>query len=148
MSYKYHILEIKLNKINLKNIESIDDIIVEKKKENLFLSDKGLYKIIGEDIYQYKLIDRGDGTFDNFLDEYTLFYSDSYWKKNIVENIPYNYENINVIYLTVKLNEKSRNSMVIEIFNGKIIDLYFLSNMTMDDHSFKEDISLFIKMIM
>ena len=66
----------------------------------------------------------------------------------MITSIPFDIETIDINYIEIKLNEYSKNTMVIEILNGKIIDLYFLSNMSKDDYSFKEDISLFIKMIM
>ena len=145
MPFKYHIGEININKINIKNI---NENIVTKKKENLFLCNNGLCKIVDNDVYLYKLIDKDAEIYDNYLDKYTLYLSNSYWKSRKVNNIPYSHKTIEITYVEVKLSEYSKNSMIIEIFNGKIIDLYFISNATKEDFSLKEDISLFIEMIM
>ena len=107
-----------------------------------------MHKIINDEYYKYKLLDNSENKYENFLNKYTLYCSNSYWKKIQVDNIPYKHSIINISYVEIKLNKFSNNTMVFEIFNGKVIDLYFLSDMSKDDHSFKEDISLFIKMIM
>jgi hypothetical protein len=146
MSNKYHILEININNIKLNKFENND--YVNKRKDTLFLCENGLHKIIDDEYYKFKLIDNNETKYDDFLDKYTLYSSNSYWKKIAVDNIPYKHSTINISYVEIKLNKFSKNTMVFEIFNGKIIDLYFLSDMSKDDHSFKEDISLFIKMIM
>jgi hypothetical protein len=146
MTNKYHILEIKLKNIDINKLKDVE--FVKKKKDTLFLSYDGLYKIIDNNYYKFKLIDNDAYIYNNFLDDYTLYHSNSFWKKSMITSIPFDIETIDINYIEIKLNEYSKNTMVIEILNGKIIDLYFLSNMSKDDYSFKEDISLFIKMIM
>jgi hypothetical protein len=143
---KYHVSEININNIDLKKLEKNN--FFKKTKNKIFLSDKGLYKIIDDNIYNYKLIEKEDMYYENFLDKYTLFCSDFYWRKNNSDNIPYNHKCIEITDIQIKLQEYTNTTLNIEIFNGKIIDVYFLSKMFYNDHSFKEDISLFMKMIL
>jgi hypothetical protein len=149
----FYIPEIKLKDLNKKNI-------IQKLKKNLLfhednlqyiLAFDGVYKIINGDIIKYKIIDKDYYIIENFLDKYSLLYTNKFFlkDKNIQYKIPYDHELHTFMRIYFYHAEYSKNKLVVDINDttNQITDIYFVSNEKENDYNFKEDMSSFIEML-
>ena len=150
---KYYIPEINLRDIRNKTniIEHFENNFNKKIiEEKIIISIDGYYKIENDILIKYKLIEKEYNYITNFIKNYTLIGMD-YYEKNIGEvfSIPNESNHIKLTKILFNIG-KSSNYIVFEKKENKIIDVYFLSNKKINEENifFKNDISLFIKMLM
>jgi len=95
-----------------------------------------------------KIINKDNTTQDNFLDKYTLYGNDIYTKKiENITNLPVHYYSMNIKKLSF-YSKGSKNQMIIEMEQDKIINLYFTSKdkkLSENNYFFNKDISLYLK---
>ena len=121
----------KLNKVqfNMKILNSID----------------GLYKIINNNLYKYKLTHNKTIYIEDYIGSYSLIQSDEKWKKStIVFHIPYIHNILELKITKYSINPKSKTFFVVEKYNNKIHDFFFESSLLHDNCLLKEDISSFL----
>ncbi len=147
---KFYIPEIYLSEI--RNIPNLIDNLNEKyftKKttEQQILTPNGLYKIIDDDIIQFKLVSKTSNIIENFYKNFTLIEENIYEKKiGPVSYIPYENETIEITKIKYSLQERSEHFFVLELINNRIKDLYFLSNKGIGEENlfFKNDLCSFM----
>lgn len=150
---KYYIPEINLRDIRNKNniIEKFENKFNKKEiEEKRYISNDGFYKLENDNLIKYKLIEKSYIYYENFLPNFSLIGLDIYNKK-IGETFSIPNESNVINFKEIKFNVgNSLNFIVFEIYKNKIIDIYFLSNKKLDEESvfFKNDVSLFIEMLM
>ena len=150
---KYYIPELILRDIR-NNTNLIENLSTKFNKQEyteiIVLSVDGYYKCDDDLITKYKIIEKESNIIKNFIDNYTLIGIDCYHKKiKEVLNIPS--ENIPIKIKTLKFNiENGSNFLIIKQKQNKIIDIYFESKKKLHENNifFKNDVSLFIKMLM
>ncbi len=150
---KYYIPEINLRDIRNKNniIEKFESKFNKKIiSEKRYISIDVFYKLENDNLIKYKFIEKQHIYNKNFLPNYSLIGIDFYNKKiGEIFSIP-NESNV-IDFKEIKFNiGNSLNFIVFEIYKNKIIDIYFLSNKKLNEESifFKNDVSLFIEMLM
>ena len=98
---------------------------------------------------KYKIIEKESFVIKNFLEKYSLIGINFYHKKiGEVFSIPF--ENKFITIKKVKFNiGQSKNYLVFEFKNNKIIDIYFLSSKKINESCkfFSNDISSFMEML-
>ena len=147
---KFYIPEIYLSEIrNIPNIiDNLNDKYFSKKiTEQQILTPTGLYKIIDDDIIQFKLVSKKSNIIENFYKNFTLIEENVYEKKiGPVSYIPYENETIEIIKIKYSLQERSEHFLVLELINNRIKDLYFLSNKGIGEENlfFKNDLNSFM----
>ena len=147
---KFYIPEIYLSEVrNIPNlIDNLNEKYFSKKTtEQQILTPKGLYKIIADDIIQFKLISKKSNIIENFYKNFTLIEENIYEKKiGAVSYIPYENETIEITKIKYSLQERSEHFLVLEIINNRIKDLYFLSSKGIGEENlfFKNDLSTFL----
>lgn len=150
---KYYIPELNLRDIrnNINLIENLSTkFTIQEYTENIVLSVDGYYKCLEDSVIKYKIIEKDSKIIKNFIDNYSLIGIDTYDKKiGEIFNIPS--EHSMVIIKTLKFSiENGKNFLIIKKNNNnKIIDIYFESDKKLHDNDifFKNDVSLFIKML-
>ena len=150
---KYYIPE-----INLRDIRNSYNIIFNKiknktnskiYKDRIIISNDGYYKYEDENLIKYNSYQNNFNIKENFLKKYTLIGIKQYDKKiGETYNIPYESNYVD-IEKSMFCFGKSKNFLVFEKKNNKIIDIYFLSDKKIDENNmfFNKDISLFIEML-
>ena len=147
---KYYIPELFLSQVrNIPNlIENLTEKnIFTKNIENQILTPKGLYKIINDEIYKFKIISKESIIIENYYKNFTLIGENIYEKKiNIINHIPIENELITITKLKFSMQEKSNHYLVLELINNRIKDIYFLSNKDLKDNDifFKNDLISFM----
>ena len=147
---KFYIPEIYLSEVrNIPNlIDNLNEKYFSKKTtEQQILTPNGLYKIIDDDIIQFKLVSKKSNIIENFYKNFTLIEENIYEKKiGPVSYIPYENKTIEIIKIKYSLQERSEHFLVLELINNRIKDLYFLSNKGIGEENlfFKNDLSSFM----
>ena len=147
---KFYIPEIYLSEVrNIPNlINNLNEKYFTKKSvEKQILTPNGLYKIIDDDIVQFKFISKKSNIIQNFYKKLTLIEENIYEKKiDPVSYIPYENETIEITKIKYSLQERSEHFLVLELINNRIKDLYFLSNKGIGEENlfFKNDLSSFM----
>ena len=147
---KFYIPEIYLSEIrNIPNlIDNLNEKYFTKKNtEQQILTPNGLYKIIDDDIIQFKIVSKKSNIIENFYKNFTLIEENVYEKKiGPVSYIPYENETIEIIKIKYSLQERSEHFLVLELINNRIKDLYFLSNKGIGEENlfFKNDLNSFM----
>ena len=147
---KFYIPEIHLSEIrNIPNlIDNLNEKYFTKKNtEQQILTPNGLYKIIDDDIIQFKLVSKKSNIIENFYKNFTLIEENIYEKKiGPVSYIPYENETIEITKIKYSLQERSEHFFVLELINNRIKDLYFLSNKGIGEENlfFKNDLCSFM----
>ena len=152
---RYYIPEINLrdirNKLLSQNILSNLEKKFNKQEfiDNIILSTNGYYTYDKDKLMKYKIIEKESFVIKNFLKQYSLIGINVYHKKiGEVFSIPF--ENKFITMKKVKFNiGQSKNYLVFEFKNNKIIDIYFLSPKKINESCkfFSNDISSFMEML-
>ena len=152
---RYYIPEINLRDIRNKLLSQNILNNLEKKfnkqefEDNIILSTNGYYTYDKDKLMKYKIIEKESFVIKNFLEKYSLIGSNVYHKKiGEVFSIPF--ENKFITIKKVKFNiGQSKNYIVFEFKNNKIIDIYFLSPKKINESCkfFSNDISSFMEML-
>jgi len=147
---KFYIPEIYLSEVrNIPNlINNLNEkYFTTKTIEGQILTTNGLYKIIDDDIVQFKIISKKSNIIQNFYKKFTLIEENIYEKKiGIVSYIPFENETIEITKIKYSLQERSEHFLVLELINNRIKDLYFLSSKDIGEENlfFKNDLCLFL----
>lgn len=141
---RYYIVEfVNINDDGLNNLHKTE--ILSKR----LLTDEGLYKMNGDDLWLYKLMDNGSFAINNYIENYTLAGSNHYWKKTKKSyRIPIHNKIQTIVVEIYKHSPKSNTKFIIEKNNNKIIDFFFESKENPDNLSLKEDIASFLSLLM
>ena len=152
---RYYIPEINLrdirNKLLSQNILNNLETKFNKQEieDNIILSTNGYYTYDKDKLMKYKIIEKESFVIKNFLKQYSLIGINVYHKKiGEVFSIPF--ENKFITMKKVKFNiGQSKNYLVFEFKNNKIIDIYFLSPKKINESCkfFSNDISSFMEML-
>ena len=152
---RYYIPEINLRDIRNKLLSQNILNNLEKKfnkqefEDNIILSTNGYYTYDKDKLMKYKMIEKESFVIKNFLEKYSLIGINIYHKKiGEVFSIPF--ENKFITIKKVKFNiGQSKNYLVFEFKNNKIIDFYFLSPKKINESCkfFSNDISSFMEML-
>lgn len=152
---RYYIPEINLRDIRNKVLSQNILNNLEKKfnkqefEDNIILSTNGYYTYDKDKLMKYKMIEKESFVIKNFLEKYSLIGINIYHKKiGEVFSIPF--ENNFITIKKVKFNiGHSKNYLVFEFKNNKIIDIYFLSPKKINESCkfFSNDISSFMEML-
>ena len=153
---KYYIPEINLRDIRNKVLSQNILSNLEKKfnkqeyEDNIILSTNGYYTYDKDKLMKYKIIEKDSFVIKNFLEKYSLIGINVYHKKiGEVFSIPF--ENKFITIKKVKFNiGQSKNYIVFEFKNNKIIDIYFFYPKKINENCkfFSNDISSFMEMLM
>jgi hypothetical protein len=147
---KFYIPEIYLSEVrNIPNlIDNLNEKYFSKKTtEKQILTTNGLYKIIDDDIIQFKLVSKNSNIIQNFYKNLTLIEENIYEKKiGLVTYIPYENETIEITKIKYSIQERSEHFLVLELINNRIKDLYFISSKNIGEENlfFKNDLCSFI----
>lgn len=146
--YQY-LLDIPIDKLNINIINKLKEQFHHSSREDtLILSENGLYKIIDDAIYKFSLVEQNNIYKIPFKDT-NLIKQKTPFKKNkySVNWIPPNHNSIQLNTIVFKHSYNSNTELHIVIFNDKINELYILSNLDETQHSFKEDLELFYRIL-
>ena len=150
-----YIIDIPIDKLKVNIIDKLIERFHHTNREDtVILSENGLYKIIDDKIYKFSLneqnniykipiIEQNGMKISNIIKQNIPF------KKNkFNENwIPPNHESIQLNTNIFKLSKDSNTELHIVMYNDKINDIYILSNLDETQHSFKEDLELFYRIL-
>ena len=150
-----YIIDIPIDKLKVNILDKlIDHFHHTNREDTLILSENGLYKIIDDKIYKFSLnkqnniykipiIQQNGVKISNIIKQNIPF------KKNkFNENwIPPNHESIKLNTNIFKHSYNSNTELLVVLYNDKINDIYILSNLDETQHSFKEDLELFYRIL-
>ncbi len=139
------------------NNKSINDKTIHKLKDTFFhiekdeihiLSENGLYKIINDKIFKFSLKEQDNIYKIPFENSFLIKQNIPFVKNKFPENwIPQNHESIYLKTHVFKHSEKSNTELHITYMNDIVTDLFILSNLDENRHSFKEDLDLFYRIL-
>ena len=139
------------------NINSINDNTVNKLKNKFYhveqddiciLSENGLYKIINDKIWKFSLKEQNNIYKIPFQNTFLIKQNKPFIKNKYPENwIPQNHESINLKTHIFKHSQKSNTELHVIYKNNIIFDIFILSNLDENRHSFKEDLDLFYRIL-
>ena len=136
--------------LNVKNTIEIltKKMKFEKKKEDILLTNDGLYKYIKNDLYCFKINNNNnESVINNYISNINIIKTDNLWKKIFLSNqLPYEHFKMGITTYTFFPYDKKVFKFIIEIYENDKIDYYFETNED-DEKSFffKESISSFLK---
>ena len=152
---KYYIPEINLRDIRNKLLSQNILGNLEKKfnkqefEDDIILSTNGYYTYDKDKLIKYKIIEKETLIVTSFLKKYSLI-GINYNHKKIGEVFSVPFENNFIRIKRIKFNiGQSKNYLVFEFKNNKIIDIYFLSGKKINEKCkfFSNDISSFMEML-
>ena len=130
---KIYFKNLNLNKKNLKKIDNKYEKKINYEKN--ILTDKGIYKIINNKLYNFDIIYK-------VLEENELCYQiyEKYFKEEKYQ-IPYNNKEIIIEKHIYSINKESK--LYIEYYKKKLHDYYVISNikLNINDYILKKEIS-------
>ena len=139
------------------NINSINDNTVNKLKNKFYhveqddiciLSENGLYKIINDKIWKFSLKEQNNIYKIPFQNTFLIKQNKPFIKNKYPENwIPQNHESIHLKTHIFKHSQKSNTELHVIYKNNIIFDIFILSNLDENRHSFKEDLDLFYRIL-
>jgi len=139
------------------NNKSIKDNTIHKLKDTFFhieqdeihiVSENGLYKIINDKIYKFSLTEQNNSYKIPFENSFLIKQNIPFVKNKYTENwIPPNHKSIYLKTHIFKHSEKSNTELHITYINDIVADVFILSNLDENRHSFKEDLDLFYRIL-
>lgn len=149
MMHQYFVQPLDIHKIKPSIINKLKDNLEYFEQDQHILYTKNGYYIANNDkVTLFKIINNNNTTQDNFLDKYTLYGNDIYTKKiENITNLPVHYYSMNIKKLSF-YSKGSKNQMIIEMKQDKILKLYFTSKdkkLSENNYFFNKDISLYLK---
>jgi len=147
--HQYFVQPLDIHKIKPSIINKLKDNLEYFEQDQHILYTKNGYYIANNDkVNLFKIINNNNTTQDNFLDKYTLYGNDIYTKKiENITNLPVHYYSMNIKKLSF-YSKGSKNQMIIEMKQDKILKLYFTSKdkkLSENNYFFNKDISLYLK---
>ncbi len=120
----------------------------EKKKEDILLTNNGLYKYIKNNLYCFKINTNDNETvINNYINNINIIKTDNLWKKIFISNqLPYEHFKMGITTYIFFPYDKKEFKFIIELYQNDKVDYYFETNED-DEKSFflKENISSFLK---
>ena len=114
--------------------------------KKIIVSNDGLYKIYNNNIYKYKLVTTNSEIVSEFIGKYTLLVNQIIWKKEITYKIPFIQQGIqNITFVEYNIHPKIK--FIIEKMDNEIIDFYFQSNISYQDHIIKNELTTFLSLL-
>lgn len=118
------------------------------RKDTVILSENGIYKIINDKIYKFSLVEQNNIYKIPFKNTNLIKQNIPFKKNNFNENwVPPNHESIQLNTNIFKHSSNTNTELHIVLYNDKINDIYILSNLDETQHSFKEDLELFYRIL-
>ena len=108
-------------------------------------SDIGVFKIYNEKIFKLKIDDNDVNK--KIIDGVKLYYDFSKSKEQEVYNIPFSSQQLFITRDVYCLRNKSKLKLNIEKNKGKLFDVYFTSDDTLDEFNLNEDLNTFLAML-
>jgi hypothetical protein len=128
----------------LKNLNIINEYLKEQSKEQIILSNDGLYKYIDRQLYKFKIRNNKDDIIIK-NNKNNIISTDVSWKKyDISYKIPFIFKKIEV--LVYDFNIMPDVTFRVEKINNKISDYYFLSKYSYMDFFLKDGIISFLSL--
>lgn len=149
MMHQYFIQPLDIHKIKPSIINKLkDNFEYFEHDQHILYTKNGYYIVNNDNVTLFKIINKDNTTQDNFLDKYTLYGNDIYTKKiENITNLPVHYYSMNIKKLSF-YSKGSKNQMIIEMKQDKILKLYFTSKdkkLSENNYFFNKDISLYLK---
>ena len=159
MMHQYFVQPLDIHKIKPSIINKLkDNFEYVEYDQHILYTKNGYYIVNNDNVTLFKIINkdntkqdnttRDNTTQDNFLDKYTLYGNDIYTKKiENITNLPVHYYSMNIKKLSF-YSKGSKNQMIIEMKQDKILKLYFTSKdkkLSENNYFFNKDISLYLK---
>ena len=128
---------------------NIESKLEKEINEKILLSFNGLYKIINDALFKFKLYHSNILDSTKIINTHKIYCTDYKWIKCKEEEmqIPYEHSFIKQKKSIYRLHPKSLTAFIIEKSPIKI-DYYFLSKELPDNHSLIEDINAFLALLM
>ena len=142
--------KIHINKLNTDHaiLERLHKYYYKENKYTLLFSEKGLFSLERNNIYQWNFTDGDTIKRNNYFKDYTLCTDTTkISKKYYSQQIPYEYFIKKIKEMHFRLHENATMTFCIELSEDKISDYYFLTNENIDNHSIKKDISEFLSLL-
>lgn len=108
-------------------------------------SDTGVFKIYNEKIFKLKIDDNDVNK--KTINGVELYYDFSKSKEQEVYNIPFSSQQLFITRDVYCLRNKSKLKLNIEKNKGKLFDVYFTSDDTLDEFNLNEDLNTFLAML-
>ena len=149
MMHQYFVQPLDIHKIKPSIINKLkDNFEYFEHDQHILYTKNGYYIVNNDNVTLFKIINKDNTTHDNFLDKYTLYGNDIYTKKiENITNLPVHYYSMNIKKLSF-YSKGSKNQMIIEMKQDKILKLYFTSKdkkLSENNYFFNKDISLYLK---
>tara|TARA_B110000967_G_C18821395_1_gene528905 strand:+ start:605 stop:1066 length:462 start_codon:yes stop_codon:yes gene_type:complete len=149
MMHQYFVQPLDIHKIKPSIINKLkDNFEYFEQDQHILYTKNGYYIVNNDNVTLFKIINKDNTTQDNFLDKYTLYGNDIYTKKiENITNLPVHYYSMNIKKLSF-YSKGSKNQMIIEMKQDKILKLYFTSKdkkLSENNYFFNKDISLYLK---
>jgi len=121
-------------------------LIETNKTMQFILTHSGIIHLIGDKMYDYKLLIQPDvQNINNYIDDHDLIMAGyTMIKKSQVMQIPIHCKVMVINQKQYKLHEKSKTNFIIEKMGGRIQDFYFESSYDYDNKFLKKDILSFL----
>ena len=139
------------------NIKSINSNIINKLKDQFhhielndihIFAENGLYKIINDKIFKFNLNEHQNTIKIPFQNSYIIKQNIPFIKNKYPENwIPPNHQSILLKTHIFKHSSKSNTELHISYQDNIVSDIFVLSNFEENQHSFKEDLQLFYRIL-
>ncbi len=144
-----YIIDIPIDKLKINILDKlIDQFHHTNRNDTVILTENGLYKIIDDKIYKFSLVEQNNIYKIPFKDTNLIKQNIPFKKNKFNENwIPPNHESIQLNTNIFKHSYNSNTELHIVLYNNKINDIYILSNLDETQHSFKEDLELFYRIL-
>lgn len=128
----------------LKNLNIINEYLKQQSKEQIILSNDGLYKYIDSQLYKFKIRNNKDDIIIK-NNKNNIISTDVFWKKNDASyKIPFIFKKIEMhVY---EFNIIPDVTFRVEKINNKIYDYYFLSKYSHMDFFLKDGIISFLSL--
>lgn len=147
--YQYLFNDIHIKSINSNIINKLKDQFhhIELNDIHIF-SENGLYKIINDKIFKFTINEQQNSIKIPFQDTHIIKQNKPFIKNKYPENwIPPNHQPIQLKTHIFKHSPKSNTELHISYQDNNITDIFVLSNFDENQHSFKEDLQLFYRIL-
>lgn len=147
--FQYLFDNIDIHSINVAKINKLKDQFYHIEKDDIhILSEYGLYKIIDDKIFKCSLIEQTNIHKVPFKKTFLIKQNNPFIKNKYPENwIPPNHQSINLKTHIFKHAQKSNTELHIIYNNNIVSDVFVLSNLDENRHSFKEDLEIFYRIL-
>ena len=142
--------KIHINKLNTDHaiLERLHKYYYKENKYTLLFSEKGLFSLERNNIYQWNFTDGDVIKRNNYFKDYSLWAdTTNISKKYYPQQLPFEYFIKKIKEMHFRLHENATMTFCIELSEDKISDYYFLTNEDFDNHSIKKDISEFLSLL-